>query len=146
MQAREQRADRPANDADAVDALRAEAVEQAARGQLRECVGPAKSGEEVARGCRASRWRSRLMRHAGNGEHHAIAIAEGAGDEQHEHDQVADVGCCSTACGLVHALVPSCDEFLQFLEFARVEFGERRADRAGARPMAFMPAFTMDTA
>ena len=49
-----EREDRPEDDGDAVDALRSEAIEQAAGGQLAQRIGPAEAEEQIAHPLRES--------------------------------------------------------------------------------------------
>ena len=90
-QAREQGADRPADDANSIDTLGAVTIEQAACRELRAHIGPTECGEQVSE----VQWIKMKVASSdlqgSDGENHAISITEGAGDKQHEHDEVANV-------------------------------------------------------
>ena len=87
----EECADRPEDDGDAVDALRSEAVQQAAGGQLAQRVGPAEAEQQIAQRCGV---RSMLLGHHCGGlrERRAVSKAEAAYDKQNGDDEIANAG------------------------------------------------------
>jgi hypothetical protein len=76
--------------ADAVDALGAEAVQQASGGQLRADIGVAEGGGEQTEAGGAE---VQLMLHSGAGDRQrgAIRVAERTRGEEHAYDQISDV-------------------------------------------------------
>ncbi len=120
-------------DADAVDALGAEAIEQAARGKLAEHISPAEAGEQKTK---AHGIKRELLLHggAGDGEGDAVAVAEGAGDEEHQDDEVANMRRalfrCQRCAGCHGASAAISDKFFEFCELLFGEVDEGSAHRA----------------
>ena len=86
----EKGAHRPADDGDAVDALGSEAVEQAARGQLPQRIGPPEGEEQIAHALRSQ---VQLFGHDRDGlrKHRAVSKAEAADDKENGDDEIANV-------------------------------------------------------
>ena len=137
--AREQGADGPHHDADAVDHLRSKAVEQRSGWQLSEHIGPTEAGEEIAH---LHRVQGNVFGHrrSGDGKGDPVSIAEAAYGKENGDDQITDVG----------LLAPGQDRPAISLVSSSSSASVRsvsggRTGPAG-RPMAFIPAFTMETA
>ena len=83
----EESEERPQDDADSVDPLRPEAIEQSSRRQLPQHISPTESGEEVAEPDR--RQVDRLLHgRSGQRQGHAIAVAEAAYGEDDGDNQI----------------------------------------------------------
>src|SRR5665213_2543107 len=83
--------DRPENDGDAVDALRSEAIQQPARRQLTQRIGPAESKQEISHPLRIQV--QVLRHHAGRlRKGGAICKAEAANQKQNEDAEIPDSG------------------------------------------------------
>ena len=87
----EKREDRPENDADAVDALRSESVEQPACRQLAQRIRPAEAEEQIAH-ARGVQVQIPGHRGGGLGQRRAVGIAEATHREENADDEIADVG------------------------------------------------------
>ena len=88
--------DRPGDDAPQVDALRAEAVEQPAAGDLADHVGPPERREGVAHDHLAE---PELLRDlaAGDRQRRAVGVVDRRHDEQHQQHDMAGVAWCAAA-------------------------------------------------
>src|SRR6185437_7237778 len=142
----QKRAHRPGDDADAVNTLRAEAVQQSARGELPADIRPAKAGEQQPH-LRSAQAQRLLHGDAAHGERYPVAIARGAGDEQHRDDEVTDVRLALRRRRRVARFHerPAINLLSISASFASRSISGVRTGPAG-RPMTRIPAFTMETA